>query len=658
MKIENILIAKDGNIKIIDFGLSNLFSPRSQLSTFCGSLYFAAPELLNANPYTGPEVDVWSFGIVLYVLVCGKVPFDDQNMPALHAKIKRGIVEYPNWLSAECKHLISRMLVVNSAQRATMEEVINHPWMIKGFDGPLPSYTVPRAPLTLPLDHDVIRGMTGFDFGTTEAIESKLTEVIESDEYQDALRRYDAGASVEDFHKDVSKAYHPLISVYNLVLEKQARDRSVSRPSDLLSKEKQQTLDVPQIPVPESSHPSEGSYEIQGPGSVSTNSSRVRSRTHGEVEVRQAMEQLSVVPAPASETKKGGIFRRMSSRRYKTAEKSLPAPPLPSNGINNMVPELATPRKSVAGRRSRDNPESLDRSNATAVGSTPNSKYLVSSTQSPSAMPSRPNLGRAASVVESNRSNGLITRRTGPADTESSSINPISNLKTTPEEGSSSFAAQAQRAKSLGGARGEQIRARRDDQSRLEEDGALLTNNALAKERSNSQDEYVQRTGLKGLFSVSTTSSKSPQVIRADLLRTLDKLGIVHQDVKGGYACVHRPSIDLHPAAESASERESSQMGSIGLARTPSRAIRKLSFRRASRNRANSSVPKLDQGADESAESVADNASGDDSMVVRFDIYVVKVPWFSLHGVQFKRVSGNSWQYKSLASKILSELSL
>lgn len=99
LKIENILISKTGNIKIIDFGLSNLFSPHSHLSTFCGSLYFAAPELLNAKVYTGPEVDVWSFGIVLYVLVCGKVPFDDQSMPALHAKIKKGQVEYPAWLS-------------------------------------------------------------------------------------------------------------------------------------------------------------------------------------------------------------------------------------------------------------------------------------------------------------------------------------------------------------------------------------------------------------------------------------------------------------------------------------------------------------------------------------------------------------------------------
>ena len=112
LKIENILISKTGDIKIIDFGLSNLFSPRNSLKTFCGSLYFAAPELLQARQYTGPEVDIWSFGIVLYVLVCGKVPFDDQSMPQLHAKIKKGVVEYPNWLSFGSLHWSLRMIMV------------------------------------------------------------------------------------------------------------------------------------------------------------------------------------------------------------------------------------------------------------------------------------------------------------------------------------------------------------------------------------------------------------------------------------------------------------------------------------------------------------------------------------------------------------------
>ncbi|KAG2353935.1 hypothetical protein BDR07DRAFT_1431292 [Suillus spraguei] len=184
LKIENILISETGNIKIIDFGLSNLYDPASTLSTFCGSLYFAAPELLNAKVYIGPEVDVWSFGVVLYVLVCGKVPFDDQSMPALHAKIN---VDY-----AECKHLLSRMLVTNPAVRASLTEVLEHPWMTRGFSGPPDSHMVHREPLRPDdLDKQVIRGMKGFEFGTDEEIERNLRKVLESDGYIRAVQAWE-----------------------------------------------------------------------------------------------------------------------------------------------------------------------------------------------------------------------------------------------------------------------------------------------------------------------------------------------------------------------------------------------------------------------------------------------------------------------------------
>ncbi|KIL59369.1 hypothetical protein M378DRAFT_169440 [Amanita muscaria Koide BX008] len=192
LKIENILISQTGNIKIIDFGLSNLYDPIERLSTFCGSLYFAAPELLNARVYTGPEVDVWSFGVVLYVLVCGKVPFDDQSMPALHAKIKRGLVEYPVWLSAECKHLLSRMLVTNPLNRATLQDVLSHPWMVRGFNGPPDPHLVRREPLRAEeLDRNVVRDMKGFEFGTEDEIERKLIRILESDMYIRAVQNWE-----------------------------------------------------------------------------------------------------------------------------------------------------------------------------------------------------------------------------------------------------------------------------------------------------------------------------------------------------------------------------------------------------------------------------------------------------------------------------------
>ncbi|RKO90181.1 kinase-like domain-containing protein, partial [Blyttiomyces helicus] len=178
LKIENILIDKSGSIKIVDFGLSNIYSPTSQLSTFCGSLYFAAPELLNAKAYCGPEVDIWSLGVILYVLVCGRVPFDDTSMPVLHAKIKAGVVEYPSHLSSDCQNLISRLLVTQPANRALIAEVRSHPWLTKSSDGPPDAHLPPRAPLTCPVDMEVVARMKGFDFGSDLEIAVELERCI------------------------------------------------------------------------------------------------------------------------------------------------------------------------------------------------------------------------------------------------------------------------------------------------------------------------------------------------------------------------------------------------------------------------------------------------------------------------------------------------
>ncbi|KAF9164408.1 serine/threonine-protein kinase KIN2, partial [Mortierella sp. AD010] len=302
LKIENILISKSGNIKIIDFGLSNLYSPRSHLSTFCGSLYFAAPELLNAKVYTGPEVDVWSFGIVLYVLVCGKVPFDDQSMPALHAKIKRGFVEYPAWLSNDCRHLLSRMLVTVPSQRATMAEVLAHPWMNKSYDLPQPSYCPQRSPLTEPLDMNVIRGMTGFEFGTEQEIEQRLLSIIRSESYQTAAKNWHAlnmSVSGTLSHKKKMQSFAareaelqiplttPLTSIYHLVREKQAR-------------EAMQRMSAPGLSGSMSSDIQNGGVDQFSGGSQHQHSQSVRLQPQQQQQLssmhRQSMSQVSSDP--------------------------------------------------------------------------------------------------------------------------------------------------------------------------------------------------------------------------------------------------------------------------------------------------------------------------------------------------------------------------
>ncbi|CDO96264.1 unnamed protein product [Kluyveromyces dobzhanskii CBS 2104] len=221
LKIENIMISTSGEIKIIDFGLSNLYDFKKQLHTFCGSLYFAAPELLKANPYIGPEVDIWSFGVVIYVLVCGKVPFDDENASVLHEKIKKGKVEYPQHLSIECISLLSKMLVVDPVKRATLKQVCNHQWMQRGFDFPPPSYIPHRVPLTVEmLDVNVIKEMQRLELvnDVNEAFET-LSEIIDSQDYKELSREYWYNVQNANKQDDPTRAFNPLLSIYYLVDE-------------------------------------------------------------------------------------------------------------------------------------------------------------------------------------------------------------------------------------------------------------------------------------------------------------------------------------------------------------------------------------------------------------------------------------------------------
>ncbi|GMM33394.1 serine/threonine protein kinase [Saccharomycopsis crataegensis] len=237
LKIENIMISKTGDIKIIDFGLSNLFDYHKLLKTYCGSLYFAAPELLSAHPYIGPEVDVWSFGVVLFVLVCGKVPFDDQSVSVLHEKIKKGNVEYPSSLSQECVDLLSRMLVVNPKKRASLKEIINHPWMNKNYDSRPHSYVPYRIPLELPLNPEVLKEIEKLELGTVENTARELTKILGSPEYALCAQKwYEKNAkftasgiprSLQDYSDphfpDPTNGIHPLISIYYLVDEMKKR---------------------------------------------------------------------------------------------------------------------------------------------------------------------------------------------------------------------------------------------------------------------------------------------------------------------------------------------------------------------------------------------------------------------------------------------------
>lgn len=130
LKPENLLLDSDNNIKIADFGLSNVAHDGDFLRTSCGSPNYAAPEVISGNLYAGAEVDVWSCGVILYALLCGTLPFDDESIPNLFKKIKSGMYSLPSHLSQSARDLILRMLVVDPMKRISIAEVRQHPWYL------------------------------------------------------------------------------------------------------------------------------------------------------------------------------------------------------------------------------------------------------------------------------------------------------------------------------------------------------------------------------------------------------------------------------------------------------------------------------------------------------------------------------------------------
>lgn len=123
-------------LKIADFGLSNLIQDGEFLQTSCGSPNYAAPEVIDGKYYSGEEIDVWSSGVILYALLTARLPFDDDYIPHLFSKIKRGKFKMPSFLSGPCQDLIRSMLVVDPLRRITIPEIKNHPWFVQD----LPAY--------------------------------------------------------------------------------------------------------------------------------------------------------------------------------------------------------------------------------------------------------------------------------------------------------------------------------------------------------------------------------------------------------------------------------------------------------------------------------------------------------------------------------------
>ncbi|KAM6380749.1 LOW QUALITY PROTEIN: SNF-related serine/threonine-protein kinase-like [Pluvialis apricaria] len=222
LKPENVVFFQEqGVVKLTDFGFSNRFQPGKMLTTSCGSLAYSAPEILLGDEYDAPAVDIWSLGVILYMLVCGHPPFQEANDSETLTMIMDCRYTVPPHVSAQCADLISRMLQRDPKQRASLEQIEGHAWL-QGVD---PS---PASRCLLPLtshkrvseeEHEIIlQAMTCGNIADRDTIQ----EALEADRYNHITATYFLLAE-RMLREKQEKQGHRFSLVYDLAKEVRSR---------------------------------------------------------------------------------------------------------------------------------------------------------------------------------------------------------------------------------------------------------------------------------------------------------------------------------------------------------------------------------------------------------------------------------------------------
>jgi len=187
LKPENLLLDERGNIKIADFGMAQLMK-EGLLNTSCGSPHYASPEVIHGGQYDGKKSDVWSIGVILFALITGSLPFDDDHLPTLLQKVIKGVYFMPPWVPEDIADLISKLLVVDPNKRLPMSQIKYH----RAYRGtnyfPPVSPTAPspathiRSLLKEPLDEGVLADLEALGWGSADELRKRFLRGEASDQ--------------------------------------------------------------------------------------------------------------------------------------------------------------------------------------------------------------------------------------------------------------------------------------------------------------------------------------------------------------------------------------------------------------------------------------------------------------------------------------------
>ncbi|XP_064919473.1 MAP/microtubule affinity-regulating kinase 3 isoform X17 [Columba livia] len=328
LKAENLLLDADMNIKIADFGFSNEFTVGNKLDTFCGSPPYAAPELFQGKKYDGPEVDVWSLGVILYTLVSGSLPFDGQNLKELRERVLRGKYRIPFYMSTDCENLLKRFLVLNPTKRGTLEQIMKDRWINAGHEeDELKPFVEPELDISDQKRIDIMVGM---------------------------------GYSQEEIQESLSKMkYDEITATYLLLGRKSSElDASDSSSSSNLSLAKVRPSSDLNNSTGQSPH-----HKVQRSISSSQKQRRYSDHAGPSIPSVVAYPKRSQTSTTDSDLKEEGIQSRKSSSSAVGGRGIAPASPMLGNASNPNKADIPERKKSSAVPSNNTAPGAMTRRN-------------------------------------------------------------------------------------------------------------------------------------------------------------------------------------------------------------------------------------------------------------------------------------------------------